>query len=199
MRKWVLTFFHNHISNFRWQCNKWVQRWNSQHTRDPGRQSKRQGRWLYLWWWSWSIFFKRYKYSWRGMTNGSIQILIYHLHYYLRICSIFLNTFYWFQVDHETPSETKFGVKTNIIYEWNRLSPSMLLTKENAGSDSITGGHPRNFSSKKEKELKPVIIFRSSTTPRPPQVSATDNFGLRVEDTTPFTTGKLFIRKMISS
>ena len=74
----------------------------------------------------------------------------------------------------------------------------MLLTKENDASDSITGGHQKTFSGKKEKELKPVIIFRSSTTPRPPQVSATDNFGLRVEDTTPFTTGKLFIQRMIS-
>ena len=74
----------------------------------------------------------------------------------------------------------------------------MLLTKENNKNDSITGGHPNKFSGQKEKELKPVIIFRSSTTPRPPQVSATDNFGLRVEDTTPFTTGKLFILKMIS-
>ena len=74
----------------------------------------------------------------------------------------------------------------------------MLLTKENNVNDSITGGHPNKFSGQKEKELKPVIIFRSSTTSRPPQVSATDNFGLRVEDTTPFTTGKLIIQKKIS-
>ena len=93
--------------------------------------------------------------------------------------------------EEKASSGSKFGVKTNIIYEWNRLSPSKLLTKENDIA-ATTAGSPTLTSHQKEKELKPVIIFRSSTTPRPPQLSATDNFGLRVQETTPYTTGNVF-------
>jgi hypothetical protein len=69
------------------------------------------------------------------------------------------------------------------------LPPFKLLPKENSFYNSNIKREQSN-NNKKEKELKPVIIFGSSTTPRVPQLSATDNVSLKLEETTPYTTGK---------
>jgi len=98
---------------------------------------------------------------------------------------------------YQKPENTGSAFKNNIIYEWKRLPPSKLLPKENSFYSSNTQGEQSN-NNKKEKELKPVIIFGSSTTPRIPQLSATDNVSLKLEETTPYTTGKKKYKEIIA-
>ena len=70
------------------------------------------------------------------------------------------------------------------------MPPSKLLPKEEIASESKSNG---NQSHKKEleTELRPVIVFGSSTTIRTPQLSATDHPGSKLEDTTPYTFGMI--------
>ena len=95
---------------------------------------------------------------------------------------------------NQVSENTGNGFKSNIIYEWKRLPPSKLLPKEKS---AYTSNMKEELANNNEKELKPVIIFGGSTTPRIPQLSATDNLRSKLEETTPYSTGKKEYKEIV--
>ena len=95
----------------------------------------------------------------------------------------------WFKPIY-TSSEAEEAFKKSGINQWNSiLSPQSLPETETSHQSNIEGRHSFNVHG---KESKPTFAnFEGSTTPRIPQLSATENFGLKLEETTPYTTGKL--------